>query len=133
MYPQLRFSVRRTPYGNVIVHWKDGPRCEQIEAIVMRYRAGSYNRITGSYEYTRMPWVVVFGAAKYINVIREESDELVQGAIDNLYKKHSGSLIGIAKPSVAAYQGGALCKIEVPGFEASLQELVRLEVASMKR
>ncbi len=76
---------------------------------------------------------MVFGAAKYINVIREESDELVQTAIDNLYTKHAGSLIGVVKPSVAAYKGGALCKVEVPGFEANLQELVSQEIASLSR
>lgn len=132
-FPDVRFSVRRTPCGNIVVHWKDGPRCEHIEAIVMRYRAGRYNQVTGNYEYTRMPWVAVFGAAKYIHVVREESDELVLSAIDSLYKKHRGSLIGIVKPAVAAYKGGALCQVDVPGFEVSLQELLRLEIAGISR
>lgn len=132
-FPDVRFSVRRTPCGNIVVHWKDGPRAENVDAIVMRYRAGRYNRIAGSYEYTRTAWVAVFGAAKYIHVAREESDELVQSAIDSLYKKHRGSLIGIVKPGVAAYKGGALCHVDVPGFDASFQELLRLEIAGMSR
>lgn len=133
VFPNVRFSVRRTPCGSIVVHWKDGPRSENVDAIVTRYRAGRYNRIAGRYEYTRTAWVAVFGAARYIHVAREESDEMVQSAIDSLYKEHRGSLIGIVKPGVAAYKGGALCHVEVPGFETSLQELLRLEIAGMSR
>lgn len=129
-FPELRCSVRRTTYGNVIVNWKDGPLPEQIEAIVQRYRAGRYNKIAGAYEYCRLPWVEVFGAAKYISAVREESDDLVEKAIAALFAKHPANLIGIDKPTASTYKGGGLCGIAVPGFDEDLQRLVRKEVAS---
>jgi hypothetical protein len=131
VFPGTRFSVRRKAYGNVTVNWKDGPCSEQVEAVVRRYRAGRYNANAGAYEYSRQPWAAVFGAAKYINVVREESEELVEKAIDALFTRCAASLVGIAKPAASTYKGGGLCGIEVPGFDLDLQLLLRYEVAIM--
>lgn len=130
-FPGMRFSVRRKAYGNVTVNWKDGPCSEQVESVVSRYRAGRYNANAGAYEYSRQPWAAVFGASKYVNVVREESEELVEKAIDALFARCAGSLVGIDKPAASTYKGGGLCGIEVPGFDLDLQRLLRYEVASM--
>ena len=133
VFPGTRFSVRRTACGTVTVNYKDGPCVEQVGDAVRRYRAGRYNANAGAYEYSRQPWTAVFGGAKYVNVVHEESDELVEAAIGALFAKFPEILAGVARPSVSQYKGGGLCDVKVPLFDESLQKLLRLQIGLMTR
>lgn len=63
------------------VRWTDGPTRKAVEAIALRFKDGTFNGMTDSYEYQDNPWNILFGSAKYVSCTRSISDALADRAI----------------------------------------------------
>jgi len=116
-FPGIKFTVKTSRYsgGNSInVGWTDGPTNAQVDEIINRYDAGSFDGMTDCYNYRQdHAWVDAFGSAKYIFSNRDFSPELVQIAIDHVWKKFSPAA---EKVTVEDYRSGnARCVMVVQG------------------
>lgn len=117
-FPGVKFSVRSRSFsmGNAIdIGWTDGPVTVQVDEIVGKYSAGSFDGMTDCYEYSRNPWGDAFGSAKYVHTRRELSDAAIAGAIRTLRAKYPGNMAGV-EASVADYRAGKLWSVAVPGL-----------------
>lgn len=104
-FPTVKFSVRGDSFSmgdSIDVRWTDGPTSKQVEAIIDKYSAGSFDGMTDYYNYSSSTWTDAFGDAKYVHAKRDYSDLLVAKAIQAVAKEfHSES-----KPSVEDYRQG---------------------------
>jgi hypothetical protein len=92
-YPKTKFSVRSESFsgGDAIrISWTDGPNADQVDAIVGKYSAGSFNGMEDIYEYSRNAFNMVFGDAKYITTSRDCSDDMIESAIAGVVKYYGG-------------------------------------------
>lgn len=83
-FPGVKFSVksRRFSMGDAIdVRWTDGPTSGQVDEIVKRYAAGSFDGMDDSYNYSRNAWRDAFGDAKYIHTSRDASERAIASAL----------------------------------------------------
>ena len=83
-FPGVKFSIksRRFSMGDAIdVSWIDGPTGAQVDEIIDRYSAGSFNGMDDSYTYSRDFWIKAFGDAKYVHSRRDMSDAAIGRAI----------------------------------------------------
>ena len=81
MDPRKRIVEIITEGGDSInVKWTDGPTTAQVDAIVNRYAAGSFDGMTDCYDYHRSAWTEAFGYAKYVNTSREYSPAVLEWA-----------------------------------------------------
>lgn len=104
IYPGVKFSVRTSKYsgGNSIdISWTDGPNSAQVDAIIGKYEAGSFNGMEDIYESRSTPWNTVFGSARYVHTSRDYSDSLVASGIDMVARKY-----GAEPLPVEEYQNG---------------------------
>lgn len=60
-YPGVKFSVRKRHTDSVTVSWIDGPKEDEIKAIVCEYKDGHYNSMEDLHEYCATPFNKVFG------------------------------------------------------------------------
>jgi hypothetical protein len=105
-FPGIKFSVksRRFSGGDAIdVSWTDGPTSGQVDAIIDRYSAGSFDGMTDCYSYERCAWTEAFGDAKYVHSARHYSARAIEGAIRTVFTRYAGNLEGIARPCAEAY------------------------------
>jgi hypothetical protein len=136
-FPKVKFSVSTKRFAggdSLSVCWMDGPTTEQVDAIVDRYSAGSFNGMTDCYEHGNSAWTAAFGDAKYTHARREDSDAAVAAAIRTVFARYEGNLDGVARPSVEAFRSGSLYSVTVPGLNAGLyhdgmQSLINRELA----
>ena len=49
-FPNTKFSVR-SDYNSVRIEWTDGYTLDEVDAVVQRYKAGSFNGMIDMYEY----------------------------------------------------------------------------------
>ena len=100
-FPGVKFSVKTSKFSmgdSLTVSWTDGPTDKAVNEIVDMFSGGSFDGMTDSYEQSTRPFTTLFGDAKYTHTRREESDALVQAAIDQHYEGLS------EKPTVADYR-----------------------------
>jgi len=129
-FPGVKFSVksRRFSMGDAIdVRWTDGPTSEQVDEIIKRYVAGSFDGMTDSYDYVRNAWRDAFGDAKYVSGQRDDSDRAIAAAIRTVFAKYPGNMRGIAQPSVEQYHKGETYRVQIPWQYESLEALIRRE------
>lgn len=107
-FPGVKFSVRTSRSSSVTVSWTDGPTDAQVEAVVNRYKAGSFDGMTDCYEFHRSPFGDVFGSVQYVSTRREESEELKAYAIAEAFRRYAVDLQGVEVPSVEEYKRGNL-------------------------
>lgn len=117
-FPGVKFSVRSSRFSggdSITVSWTDGPNGDQVDAIVHRYKAGSFDGMQDLYEYDDRAWTDAFGDAKYISTSRDASEKAVASAIRTVanvyaanFKSHS-----IPVPSVQQYRSGDLRNVRV--------------------
>lgn len=84
-WPGIRFSIKSSRYtggDSIRVRWTDGPTSKEVDSIVGKYKAGSFDGMTDCYEYDSTGWTRVFGDAQFVFTEREYSDALVAEAID---------------------------------------------------
>lgn len=91
-FPGIKFSVKSSRFAggdSISVGWIDGPTGGQVDAIINRYEAGSFDGMEDIYNYRDdHAWTDAFGDAKYVSSSRELSVELVQKALDHLWEKY---------------------------------------------
>lgn len=109
-FPGVKFSIksRRFSMGDAIdVSWIDGPQSKQVDEIINRYSAGSFNGMEDLYEYSRNAWIEAFGDAKYVHSRRDMSDAAIGRAIRLLRSKFGAEAVG-DDVTVEAYRKGEL-------------------------
>src|SRR5262245_59165835 len=80
-FPRTKFSITSDTFsmGNSInVRWTDGPTAKQVDKIIDKYAAGSFDGMTDCYNYSQDTWTEAFGNAKYVHSRRDYSDDLIQ-------------------------------------------------------
>ena len=130
-YPGVKFSVRveRFSMGNAIrVGWTDGPNTAQVDSIVTKYKAGSFNGMEDIYEYKRTDWKDAFGSAKYITTSRGRSESLIESAIAIVSKRYGAEPI-----SVEEYKKGAAWRWMLPGSAVNLGEELNITLTKLSR
>jgi hypothetical protein len=77
-FPGVKFSVKSSRFSmgdSIRINWIDGPTTAQVEAIVNRYEAGSFDGSTDCYNYRGdRAFTDAFGDAKFVQTSREYSD-----------------------------------------------------------
>lgn len=106
-FPGVKFSVRGKSYsmGNSIrVEWTDGPTVKQVDKIVDKYSAGTFDGMTDCYNYSKTDFNKTFGSSKYIMPNRHYSDKLIAKAIEELTAEYASAKD--PAPSVNDYKMG---------------------------
>jgi len=130
-FPGVKFSVssKRFSMGDSIdVRWTDGPTTKQVDAIINKYSAGSFDGVTDCYNYsTDDAWTHAFGDAKYVHSNRSYSADLAAQSIKTLVKDYGSDGV----PTVEEYQrGGARNRSPIlngNGIHDSWQTLINVE------
>jgi hypothetical protein len=126
-FPGIVFSVksRRFSGGDAIdIRWIDGPVTAQVDAIANRYKAGTFDGMTDSYQYEHSAWRDAFGDAQYISASRDSSARAIESAIRTVFHRYAGNLKDVARPTAEQYQSGKIWGIRVPGMNQDLLSLI---------
>jgi hypothetical protein len=129
-FPAVAFSIRsrRFSMGNAIdVRWTDGPTSEQVDAIIGKYSAGTFDGMTDCYNYERSAWTQAFGDAKFVHAHRDHSPRAIAAAIRTVFARYEANLRGIELATVEAFQRGELWNVRVPFLNTELQGLISQE------
>jgi hypothetical protein len=114
-FPAVKFSVKSKRFSggdDINVSWIDGPTTRQVDAIIQRYREGTFDGMTDCYEYERSAWTYAFGSSKYLFAYRDHSDAV----IETLLKQTADHLKGLDRePTVEMYRKGALWQVKQSG------------------
>ncbi|MCZ0211369.1 hypothetical protein OZK63_39080 [Streptomyces sp. UMAF16] len=123
-FPSVKFSVRSDKFAGgdaVNVDWTDGPTVAQVDEILEKYKAGSFDGMTDCYEYRNHVWGDAFGDAKFISTSRSFSDEFILSVLANF----TGTIDGEPFPSLDDYRKG---RHEMAGYR-----MVRLALVDTAR
>ena len=104
-FPKIKFSVRTSAFsmGNdIAVGWTDGPTTKQVEEIIKKYEAGSFDGMTDLYTYEPRAWTKAFGDAKYIFANRSYTQPTIATIIDRLKLEYGNA----EAPTVEDYNQG---------------------------
>src|SRR3990167_5287696 len=104
-FPGVKFSVKGRSFSggdDINVSWTDGPTSKQVEAIIQKYSAGSFDAFDDSYTYSHSAWIEAFGDAKYIMGNRHYSDALVVKAMEKIKAQYGDA----EAPTVEQYNNG---------------------------
>lgn len=74
-FPGVKFSVKKSGYDCYNITWNDGPTTEQIDAIVGKYKTGTFDAYTDYHDSEDSPFTVQFGGCDYIFTNKEVTDE----------------------------------------------------------
>lgn len=126
-FPGVKFSIksRRFSMGDAIdVSWIDGPTSKQVDEIIDRYSAGSFNGMEDIYEYSRDYWIKAFGDAKYVHSQRTMSDAAIEKAIRLVRSRYE--LPAGVEVSIEAYRKGSLRSVPFDGGwqKQNVQDLI---------
>jgi hypothetical protein len=131
-FPGVKFSVksRRFSGGDAIdVKWTDGPMSAQVDEIINRYSAGSFDGMVDLYTYDSSAWGDAFGSAKYVHSVRDYSDAAIESAIRTVFAKYAGNLSGINKPSTESWRRGQLWNVPMPHMNDDLGTFITRELS----
>lgn len=124
-FPGVKFSVksRRFSGGDAIdVRWTDGPNTEQVDAIIDKYSAGSFDGMTDCYNYATSAWTIAFGDAKYVHSARDFSDKAIASAMRTIVNQYG---VGAAVCGVEDYRKGRCWGVRLAnGGDQSLADLI---------
>lgn len=138
-FPGVKFSVRSSSYSggdSIRVSWIDGPTTAQVDPIVNRYSAGTFDGMTDCYNYEANAWTDAFGDAKFVFTERENSDRAIASAIRYVATKYAGNFTAynIAVPTVEQFRSGKLWSVVlIPGANCGVGDLQTLIYAAMAR
>lgn len=124
-FPSIKFAVRSERFSggdSISVKWIDGPTTQQVDAIINKYKGGSFNSSDDLYTYSHDAWTDAFGDAKYISSSRECSDEFVTMMLARV-ARHLGGMEAV--PTFADYKAGRLYTFKQSGgcdFEREFQQ-----------
>lgn len=114
-FPSVKFSVKTSRYsmGNSInVRWTDGPNTKQVDAIIGKYEAGTFDGMTDCYNYEHSAWTDAFGEGKYVHSSRDYSDAAVQQVITEVCTRLGGM---DAIPTMQDYRQGNMWRFKQSG------------------
>lgn len=74
-FPGVKFSVKKESYDCYNITWNDGPTTEQVDAIVGKYKTGTFDAYTDYHGSEDNPFSVQFGGVDYIFTNKEVTDE----------------------------------------------------------
>ncbi len=104
-YPSIKFTVnsKRFSMGNSIrVGWTDGPTSKEVDTIINKYSAGTFDGMVDLYTYSHNAFIDKYGSGKYITSNRHYSDEFVAMAIEALKVEYNAVIF----PSVDDFNMG---------------------------
>lgn len=117
-FPGVTFSVKTSRFsmGNSInVRWTDGPTSYQVDEIIGRYQAGSFDGMTDSYSYRDdQAFPTAFGEAKYVHSSRDHSDKMLASVIARVCR-HLGGVDRSIEQCVADWKRGGLWNVKTEG------------------
>ncbi|WP_206119072.1 LPD29 domain-containing protein [Chromobacterium fluminis] len=125
IWPEVKFSVRKTAYGTVAVAWEDGPDQDLVAALLSRHRDGHFNSSEDLYEHASKPFGVAFGEARHIIPHRSVSLGLINQAIDSLFAGKLAQVSRAEAPQPENYLRGELRNVFPSGWGFSFEELIR--------
>jgi|SRR5208282_2420182 len=111
-FPGVKFSVKTSRFsmGNDLrVSWTDGPNTKQVDAIIDKYSAGSFDGMTDSYTYAHDVWTDAFGEAKYVFSTRHYSDRVIESVMGRICR-HFGGIETM--PTLEDYKQGRLWNVK---------------------
>lgn len=117
LWPSVKFSVKSESFsgGDAIrVSWEDGPICAQVDEVLAKYKAGSFDGMQDLYEYSRSAWKDAFGYAKYISSSRSNSDKAVASALRTL-KAQNWEGAEALDLSLETYKARTLANVRIGG------------------
>ena len=137
IYPKTKFSVKTSIYSmgnNVTVSWTDGPTSAQVETIINKYEAGTFDGQTDSYDYHDSAWTDAFGRAKYVSTTRKDSDAAILDAYQRLQDEENLSFLPDGFPfCVETYRLGGYRSLGLNSGYTSLQSLINVRCAETPR
>lgn len=124
-FPEIKFSIksRRFSGGDAIdVSWMDGPNGDQVDEILDKYSAGSFDGSEDIYRYSRDAYKDAFGDAKYIHSARQNSDKAIESALRSVLSRYDFA----GEASVEAFRAGKLWNVYPVngGGNYGLQDLI---------
>jgi hypothetical protein len=99
-FPGVKFSVKTSRFSggdSLRVSWTDGPTSGQVDEIVGKYSAGSFDGMQDLYTYERNAWTDAFGDAKYVSVTRNYSAAAVESVLRTLRAKYPANMAALEK------------------------------------
>lgn len=125
-FPGVKFSIktRRFSGGDAIdISWIDGPTSKQVDEIIDRYSAGSFDGMTDCYNYGRNAWIEAFGDAKY-NQRAAVLDRITQAVqlLGEAAQIAGSARLGMPRVMMATSYGRGRCSGEVDLCAARLKQ-----------
>ena len=118
VFPSVKFAVRTSRYSggeSIRVCWTDGPTSDQVEAIINKYEAGSFDGMTDSYDYRKdHAWTDAFGDARHIFAERSNSEQAVLSAARRV-KNRLGGISESVEEIAALWAKGDCYRIKQSG------------------
>lgn len=129
-FPGVKFSVSdpRSPR----IKWDDGPTSNQVERIVFRLKAGSFDSMCDMYRTSKSPWTEAFGSVDYIFPSRGHSEPFIRAVISRLTSEYPNA----TAPTFEQYKSGESLRMTPIGNAEgesywSWQEIIRREMSEM--
>lgn len=122
-FPGIKFSVKSERFSmgdSIDVKWEDGPNSDQVDEILDKYKAGSFDGMEDLYSYHRDAWKDAFGDAKYVHGARSNSDKAIASAIRSVCLKWGIKDV----PSVEDFRAGKCWAQRGDGWSYSVQDLI---------
>lgn len=79
-FPGVKFSVRTSRFAggdDLRVEWTDGPTEKQVNEIISKYAAGSFDGMIDLYTYDNDEFNKLYGSAKYVSASRSYSESFL--------------------------------------------------------
>jgi len=126
-FPGVKFAVKskRFSMGNDInVGWMDGPTSKDVDTIIQKYSAGSFDGMVDLYTYNHDPFTDKHGDAKYVNSNRHYSDKFVARAIAALKVKYAATEVPTVEDFNMGRARGTPLDISQGGYHCDWQSLI---------
>jgi hypothetical protein len=108
-----KFEVRSSRFSggdSIDVRWADGPTSQQVDAIIGKYAAGSFDGMTDCYDYSHTAWTDAFGDAKYVHSHRNYSDKFLNSVLSRVARYWGVD----PAPTADDYKQGRIWNFRVP-------------------
>lgn len=123
-FPGVKFAVKSSRFSggdSIRVDWIDGPTTAQVDAIVDRYKAGTFSGLDDSYTYRGdHAFVDAFGDARFVSTSREFSDRALSSVLGRVCRAYGAPVV-----SVADYRAGRSWDVRAPNGSDVGREIAR--------
>lgn len=116
-FPKVKFSVitnRGSMVSSVRISWVDGPTARYVDALVEKFRAGSFNGMTDSYDYDRgavieLPGGTYRPGTRYVTTARKTTITLAKRGAAQIAKFY-----GYDEPTIIPSEWGGWHVVDEP-------------------